>query len=237
VAKNRGEWPAPLILILRDMWGSGVSARLIGIHLTKSDHADRTFSKGAVIGKAHRLELDERPSPIRRYSNAELDAWAVLLNTYSPTHSRPIPAAIPKHARTLFAADPTLAERAPQVEPTQSVALVVADTEPEGDVMMVESAPSVVVETPPPVPEPKPTPAPAQLAEPPAFRHSPPPKVTPIKRLTCQYPHGHPREPGFHFCDAPVWACEDPTRYDPEKSVVYCAGLLTHQPTPMRRAA
>lgn len=128
---------------------------------------------------------------------------------------------------------------AARTKPTQSVAVVVADTKPEGDVMMVESAPSVVVETPSPAPEPKPTPAPVQLAEPPAFRRSPPPKVTPIKRLSCQYPHGHPREPGFHFCDAPVWACEDPERYNPDRSTVYCHEheILCHQPTPMRRAA
>lgn len=51
-------WDAETIRLLRDLWTQGLSTAEIGRRLGSS--------KNAVIGKAHRLELDARPSPIRR---------------------------------------------------------------------------------------------------------------------------------------------------------------------------
>ncbi|MEJ0062318.1 MAG: GcrA family cell cycle regulator [Alphaproteobacteria bacterium] len=52
-------WTEQKIQMLRDMWGNGFSA---------SDIAKRLggLTRNAVIGKAHRLKLSGRPSPIRR---------------------------------------------------------------------------------------------------------------------------------------------------------------------------
>lgn len=219
MAQKPYRWPHALTLLLVELWPTGLSTSKIAERLSAHPAADRVFSKNSVVGAMTRLValdygLARRPCPNQIRQRAE--KFIVAMAQVEPTEA------------------PTLVAAVPQAEPASPVDTVVPDTEPEGDVM-VESAPSVVVEVPSPVP----VPAPAQLAEPPAFRCSPPAKVTPIKRLTCQYPHGHPREPGFHFCGAPVWACEDPTGYNPEHSTVYCYEheKLCHQPTPMRRAA
>ncbi len=52
------EWTADVILRLRGFWEEGHSTAEIGRRLG--------VSKNAVVGKAHRLDLPARPSPIRR---------------------------------------------------------------------------------------------------------------------------------------------------------------------------
>jgi GcrA cell cycle regulator len=52
------EWTEETITRLRDYWDEGHSTAEIGRRLG--------VSKNAVVGKAHRLELPARPSPIRR---------------------------------------------------------------------------------------------------------------------------------------------------------------------------
>jgi hypothetical protein len=51
-------WDNHTVQMLRDLWTEGYSTAEIGRRLG--------FSKNAIIGKAHRLDLDARPSPIRR---------------------------------------------------------------------------------------------------------------------------------------------------------------------------
>jgi GcrA cell cycle regulator len=52
------EWGADAIETLRALWAEGLSTAEIGRRMG--------VSKNAVIGKAHRLNLPARPSPIRR---------------------------------------------------------------------------------------------------------------------------------------------------------------------------
>jgi len=52
------EWADEVIIRLRELWSEGHSTAEIGRRLG--------VSKNAVVGKAHRLELPARPSPIRR---------------------------------------------------------------------------------------------------------------------------------------------------------------------------
>lgn len=52
------EWTEAVIAELRRLWGEGLSTAEIGRRLN--------ISKNAVVGKAHRLSLTARPSPIRR---------------------------------------------------------------------------------------------------------------------------------------------------------------------------
>lgn len=52
------EWSEEVIAKLRVLWGEGHSTAEIGRRLN--------ISKNAVVGKAHRLNLPPRPSPIRR---------------------------------------------------------------------------------------------------------------------------------------------------------------------------
>ena len=51
-------WNEETIRHLRDLWAEGHSTAEIGRRLG--------VSKNAIVGKAHRLDLDARPSPIRR---------------------------------------------------------------------------------------------------------------------------------------------------------------------------
>ncbi|MFZ8469382.1 GcrA family cell cycle regulator, partial [Staphylococcus aureus] len=52
------EWSEEIIVRLRALWSDGLSTAEIGRQLG--------ISKNAVVGKAHRLNLASRPSPIRR---------------------------------------------------------------------------------------------------------------------------------------------------------------------------
>ncbi len=52
------EWTEEAIAKLRTLWAEGLSTAEIGRRLN--------ISKNAVVGKAHRLSLPPRPSPIRR---------------------------------------------------------------------------------------------------------------------------------------------------------------------------
>lgn len=52
------EWTEDIIVRLRGLWAEGHSTAEIGRRLG--------VSKNAVVGKAHRLDLPARPSPIRR---------------------------------------------------------------------------------------------------------------------------------------------------------------------------
>lgn len=53
------EWTNEIIEKLRALWAEGLSTAEIGRRLN--------VSKNAVVGKAHRLNLPSRPSPIRRH--------------------------------------------------------------------------------------------------------------------------------------------------------------------------
>jgi GcrA cell cycle regulator len=57
------EWSEEIIARLRGLWSEGLSTAEIGRRMG--------ISKNAVVGKAHRLNLPPRPSPIRRDSAAE----------------------------------------------------------------------------------------------------------------------------------------------------------------------
>lgn len=52
------EWNEEIVARLRELWTQGLSTAEIGRHLN--------VTKNAVVGKAHRLGLEGRPSPIRR---------------------------------------------------------------------------------------------------------------------------------------------------------------------------
>lgn len=60
------EWTEETIARLRELWAEGHSTAEIGRRMG--------ISKNAVVGKAHRLNLDGRPSPIRREGAAEPSA-------------------------------------------------------------------------------------------------------------------------------------------------------------------
>jgi GcrA cell cycle regulator len=97
------EWNDTIIGELRGLWAEGLSTAEIGRRLG--------ISKNAVVGKAHRLDLSPRPSPIRRQERAPgqpAPAPRAVGPTLAPLPSRPapIPLATPVAAPVIKAAPP-----------------------------------------------------------------------------------------------------------------------------------
>lgn len=70
-------WDAETIRLLKDLWAEGHSTAEIGRRLG--------VSKNAIVGKAHRLDLDARPSPIRRDAVRPADRPAPYPRMAGPT--------------------------------------------------------------------------------------------------------------------------------------------------------
>lgn len=115
------EWTEELITHLRALWDEGRSTAEIGRVIG--------MSKNAVVGKAHRLNLTARPSPIRREPGAAvfrprpisrgptLPPLPAIRTERSPV-LRPRPASPPK----LLLAEPPLPEIAPGIAEVVPVA-------------------------------------------------------------------------------------------------------------------
>jgi GcrA cell cycle regulator len=71
------EWTDEVIARLRALWAEGLSTAEIGRRLN--------ISKNAVVGKAHRLNLAARPSPIRRHEGSGAVRPAQPKRTQGPT--------------------------------------------------------------------------------------------------------------------------------------------------------
>ena len=105
------EWTEDTISSLRRFWSEGHSTAEIGRRLG--------VTKNAVVGKAHRLILAPRPSPIRRDADATPAPRRVTGPTLPPTPSLPAEAAPPPAAvaapgaAVVPAAPPAMEARAP----------------------------------------------------------------------------------------------------------------------------
>jgi GcrA cell cycle regulator len=71
------EWSEDVIAKLRALWAEGHSTAEIGRRLN--------ISKNAVVGKAHRLNLPSRPSPIRRTEGNAIPRPATPRRALGPT--------------------------------------------------------------------------------------------------------------------------------------------------------
>jgi len=162
------EWNEELISRLRALWQEGLSTAEIGRQLE--------ITKNAVVGKAHRLGLPPRPSPIRRQPEAEGAA--------APARAA-APKAAPKPAVVAEApAQPVVAEAAPA--PVVEAAAVVAPAP--------VAAPEAVAPRPAPKPE-----VPVEAPRP-VLRAVSAPAAPRRSGLTCCWPLGEPGTKDFHFC-------------------------------------
>lgn len=111
------EWSEETIQSLRALWAEGHSTAEIGRRLG--------VSKNAVVGKAHRLDLPARPSPIRRDGAAMgLPRRAMLRRIAGPTLP-PLSSAQPLAAMAAPVAAPMVAPRPkPAVAPPPRVQAV-----------------------------------------------------------------------------------------------------------------
>jgi len=107
------DWTDEAIARLRALWDEGHSTAEIGRRMS--------VSKNAVVGKAHRLNLPARPSPIRRDAAAAARAAAPRRVT-GPTLP-PLPASLEavRAPEVVVAPPPVVAARAPQPAPRPAV--------------------------------------------------------------------------------------------------------------------
>jgi GcrA cell cycle regulator len=186
------DWTDETIARLRALWADGHSTAEIGRRMG--------VSKNAVVGKAHRLNLPPRPSPIRRDGVSGARARNLqprrVVGPTLPSLATTPPASAPAMATPTIAtptiATPTMAE---QVAPT-----------PE----MTAQAPAAAQATiPTPIPAPNMTPVAAvvQAAAPAPAAPYKPVAVRAVaprapRLVACCWPLGEPGTKSFRFCDA-----------------------------------
>ncbi|HUQ13747.1 MAG TPA: GcrA family cell cycle regulator [Novosphingobium sp.] len=179
-------WTDERIAKLTKMWEGGATASQIAEELGG-------VSRNAVIGKAHRLGLKARPSPVKPNEKPEAPAKAS-----APT-AKPAPRA----------AAPAPREPAPRPAPDTSRTVATGVAVPEGVSVPVTPQPRIVSVGPggflrqgpgdqqAPIP-----PAPPRRLVP----AKPSPEIADKTGLLdlndriCRWPMGHPGEPDFHFC-------------------------------------
>ena len=183
-------WTEERIERLKAMWTKGATASQIAEELGG-------VSRNAVIGKAHRLGLESRPSPVKPGEEKEKKAKA------APAPKAAKPAAAPKPAPATAAPRETVAEapraaapaRPQQPRQLDPQAMQYRSVGPGG---FIRQGPG---DTQAPIP-----PAPPRRLVP----AKPSPEVADKTSLldlndrVCRWPMGHPGEPDFHFCGEPA---------------------------------
>ncbi|HEU4969473.1 GcrA family cell cycle regulator [Sphingomonas sp.] len=180
-------WTDERIDQLKSMWEKGMTASQIAEELGG-------VSRNAVIGKAHRLGLQARPSPVREgKDDAVTPAAAAPAEPRAETAPRP--AAAPRHAPAAperpAAPAAAAAPEAPAAPPQPQIRSI-------GPGGFLRQAPG---ETSAPIP-----PAPPRRLVPakPSPEIADKTSLLDLNERICKWPLGHPGEPDFHFCGAPV---------------------------------
>jgi GcrA cell cycle regulator len=183
-------WTDERIDRLKSLWMQGMTASQIAEELGG-------VSRNAVIGKAHRLGLQSRPSPVKPNEEegdaSEAEPGASTAPWEAPAASDPVrpgaaPQAAPQPATPAEAqAAPAHAQQPPQPQ--------VRSIGPGG---FVRQAPGEQQAPIPPAPPRRLVPA------------KPSPEIADktslldLNEKICKWPVGHPGEPDFHFCGAPA---------------------------------
>lgn len=177
-------WTDERIETLKIMWEKGLTASQIAETLGG-------VSRNAVIGKAHRLGLQSRPSPVKPN---EPDAKAAPAAAAPPPPPRPV--AKPVVAEPVAPPPPAPAPvAAASAEPREPSAPVLRSVGPGG---FVRQSPGE--QQPPIAPAPPRRLVPAKPAPEIAGKTS----LLDLNDRICKWPLGHPGEPDFHFCGEKV---------------------------------
>jgi GcrA cell cycle regulator len=195
-------WTDERIATLKKMWEGGATASQIAEELGG-------VSRNAVIGKAHRLGLKSRPSPVK--ANEKKPTAPAPVAPKKPAPPRPAAQARPAaDARQPLAdapvrAVPTPAEHAPDL--TESESTSQPTPVPAKDLPKIVSVgPGGFLRQGPgdqqaPIP-----PAPPRRLVPakPSAEIAGKTTLLDLSEKVCRWPMGHPGEPDFHFCGQPV---------------------------------
>jgi GcrA cell cycle regulator len=177
-------WTDERIDRLKTMWSGGATASQIADELGG-------VSRNAVIGKAHRLGLDARPSPVKAGEEKEKKAPAPSPKAAPRAESsaKSAPASVPDEPE----GDTTRPPRSPQRP--QPDGIQYRSIGPGG---FVRQGPG---DTQAPIP-----PAPPRRLVPakPSAEVADKTGLLELNDRICKWPLGHPGEPDFHFCGNPA---------------------------------
>lgn len=166
------EWTEQRIETLRKLWGQGQTASQIAAILGG-------ITRNAVIGKAHRLGLTGRPSPIKREAGSGGTSQPRRKST-AARQERPVRPAI----ATSMAPAP-MANTAPASSTANVTAGAAAPHQPEAATVR----PAAEIRRP--------------SADLPLTRQAQPSRAHGGSK-SCSWPVGDPKQPGFHFCGEPA---------------------------------
>jgi GcrA cell cycle regulator len=170
-------WNEETIRHLRDLWAEGHSTAEIGRRLG--------VSKNAIVGKAHRLDLDARPSPIRREGpRAATERSAPLARVAGPTLPPLASAIVPP---------PAAVHAAPRPRPTVPPLGAPIPAASFSNIQPLRAL-SPAAPRPAAAPSPAAVPAPRPMIAPPSFQ----PRRS---AADCCWPIGEPGTKTFRFCD------------------------------------
>jgi GcrA cell cycle regulator len=177
-------WTDERIERLKELWTKGMTASQIAEELGG-------VSRNAVIGKAHRLDLQSRPSPVKATDGevAKPEPRKVL-----PPKARPAApiAAPPAPPRLSTAVNPSMPMPPRQQSPAGQTFRSIG---PGG---FVRQSPGE--QAPPSTPAPPRRLVPAKPSPEMANKTS----LLDLSEKVCKWPIGHPGEPDFHFCGTVV---------------------------------
>lgn len=187
-------WTEERIDRLKAMWTKGATASQIAEELGG-------VSRNAVIGKAHRLGLESRPSPVKAGEEKVKKAPAKAGAAPAPKAAKPAAAPKPAPAAETQGSDmesPRAASPAPSgPQPRRQLDPQAMQYRSVGPGGFIRQGPG---DTQAPIP-----PAPPRRLVP----AKPSPEVADKTSLldlndrVCRWPMGHPGEPDFHFCGEP----------------------------------
>jgi len=183
-------WTDERIERLKTMWTQGSTASQIAEELGG-------VSRNAVIGKAHRLGLESRPSPVKAGEEKEKKAKpAPAPKAAKPAAaSKPAPAAADPRGTVAEGPRPAPAVGAPaQSKQGDATTIQYRSVGPGG---FIRQGPG---DTQAPIP-----PAPPRRLVPakPSAEVADKTSLLDLNDRVCRWPMGHPGEPDFHFCGKP----------------------------------
>jgi GcrA cell cycle regulator len=201
-------WTDERIDTLRKMWEGGSTASQIAEELTG-------VSRNAVIGKAHRLGLQSRPSPVKpnepiagKPTAAEAAPVAAVepIEPKAPPAPKPVAAApVPKPVEQVAAPTPAPAAVVDDEDEDEDDAVdmpvVAAPAAPAAPVMRSVGPGGFLRQAPGEQQAPI-TPAPPRRLVPakPSPEMADKTSLLDLSDKVCKWPLGHPGEPDFHFC-------------------------------------
>ncbi|MFC0205875.1 GcrA family cell cycle regulator [Novosphingobium soli] len=198
-------WTDERIEKLTKMWEGGATASQIADELGG-------VSRNAVIGKAHRLGLKARPSPVKpneKPARAPAAAPAAAPKKAKPVDAAPAPARAPEpqpEAPVARAAPPAPAAPAPAPRAAEPAAAPSTEPAAAPQPRIVSVGPGGFLRQGPgdqqqPIP-----PAPPRRLVPakPSADIAGKTSLLDLNDRICRWPMGHPGEPDFHFCGEKV---------------------------------